>query len=423
MKRNTKIYSGEAVTLHQVLRWADQQPCFLYLNGNGHDTFYDTFPHMILAGQRENINSHENSFAKLEELLRQKNWTYGFFSYDLKNEIETLESRSPATIGVEHANFAIPETIIRFEEGGMEIDSFTNPDELLGEIKSTQFQSDQGAIEIKPPKSNTSRKHYIENVNKIKDAIVEGEFYEMNYCIEYTAKSSSFDPLHCYENLNEISPMPFSVLMKFESKYLICASPERFLKKQGNKIISQPIKGTTKRSFDKQEDDLLKKQLLESEKERAENLMIVDLVRNDLAKSAETGSVKVEDLFGIYTFKRIHQMISTVSALHDPEIPMTDIIKNAFPMGSMTGAPKIRVMEEIDALETSARGLYSGAVGFFTPDGNFDFNVVIRSIIYDANSGQISFHVGSAITYDSDPEHEYNECLLKAESLFEVLAK
>jgi para-aminobenzoate synthetase component 1 len=378
---------------------------------------------MIFVGQREHLTSHENSFPKIEELLRQKDWAYGFFSYDLKNEIEALESKNPATIDVEHANFAIPETIIKFEEGGMQIDSFTNPDELLGQIKSTQFQPGPGAPEINPPKSNTTRKHYIENVNKIKEAIIEGEFYEMNYCIEYATKSSYFDPVHCYQKLNEISPMPFSVLMKIGSKYLICASPERFLKKQGNEIISQPIKGTIKRSFDKQEDDLLKKQLLESEKERAENLMIVDLVRNDLAKSAETGSVKVKELFGIYTFKRIHQMISTVTASHDPKIPVTDIIKNAFPMGSMTGAPKIRVMVEIDKLEDSARGLYSGAVGFFTPEGEFDFNVVIRSIIYDAESSQISFHVGSAITYDSDPEHEYNECLLKAESLFEVLSK
>lgn len=423
MKRQTKTYTDQAVTVQQILRWADQQSCFLYLNGNGHETFYDAFPQMIFVGQREHICSQEDSFPKIEELLRQKDWAYGFFSYDLKNEIEALESKNTATIEVEHANFAIPETIIKLEEGGMQIDSFTKPDEVLRQIKSSIILTDNIVHQIDHPKSKTSRKKYIENVEKIKEAIVEGEFYEMNYCIEYVTKSSAFDPAHCYQKLNEISPMPFSVLMKFESKYLICASPERFLKKQGNKIISQPIKGTIKRSFDKQEDDLLKKQLLESEKERAENLMIVDLVRNDLAKSAETGSVKVDELFGIYTFRRIHQMISTITALHDPKIPMTDIIKNAFPMGSMTGAPKIRVMEEIDKLEDSARGLYSGAVGIFTPEGDFDFNVVIRSIVYDAENSHISFHVGSAITYDSDPEHEYNECLLKAESLFEVLAK
>jgi para-aminobenzoate synthetase component 1 len=423
MKRQTKTYPGDIISLHQILNWAEQQTCFLFLNGNDYRTFHGAFPQMIFAGQKTTIKSYENSFAKLEALLGQKDWIYGFFSYDLKNEIEALESKNPATIQVEHANFAIPETIIEIEKGQLKITSFTEPDEVLRQIKSSTILTDNIVHQIDHPKSKTSRKKYIENVEKIKEAIVEGEFYEMNYCIEYSTRSSGFDAINCYKNLNEISPMPFSVLMKFGSKYLISASPERFLKKEGDKIISQPIKGTIKRSFDKKEDELLRKQLYESEKERAENLMIVDLVRNDLAKSSKTGSVHVDELFGIYTFKRIHQMISTVSAVHDTQTPITDIIKNAFPMGSMTGAPKIRVMEEIDKLEDSGRGLYSGATGFFTPEGDFDFNVVIRSIIYDKATNQISFHVGSAITYDSDPENEYNECMLKAESLFEVLAR
>jgi para-aminobenzoate synthetase component 1 len=243
----------------------------------------------------------------------------------------------------------------------------------------------------------------------------------MNYCLEYIAKSRDFDPIHCYHRLNNISPMPFSVLMKMDQLFLASASPERFLKKVDQKIISQPIKGTIKRSFDGAEDERLKLELLNSEKERSENLMIVDLVRNDLARTALTGTVKVEELFGIYTFKRLHQMISTVVSAVDESTSLTEIIRCAFPMGSMTGAPKLRVMEEIDLLEDTRRGLFSGAVGFFTPEGDFDFNVVIRSIAYDRNLGNISFHVGSAITYDSIPEQEYNECLLKAEAIFEVL--
>lgn len=243
----------------------------------------------------------------------------------------------------------------------------------------------------------------------------------MNYCIEYSTQSTSFNPSHCYEKLNELSPMPFSSFMRIGHKYLICASPERFLKKVGNKLISQPIKGTARRSFDKYEDNQLKDALLNSEKERAENLMIVDLVRNDLARSSISGSVKVEELFGISTFKKVHQMISTISSTQNNKVSVSDVIKHAFPMGSMTGAPKIRVMKEIENLEDSSRGLYSGTVGYFTPNHDFDLNVVIRSIIFDAKSKKISFHVGSAITYDSDPEYEYQECLLKAESLFEVL--
>ena len=186
-------------------------------------------------------------------------------------------------------------------------------------------------------------------------------------------------------------------------------------------MVSQPIKGTIRRSFDKTEDERLKQSLRDSEKEQAENLMIVDLVRNDLAKSAKTGSIKVEELFGIYTFKKVHQMISTITATKKVSASISDVIKHAFPMGSMTGAPKIRVMEEIEKLECSTRDLYSGAVGFFDPIEDFDFNVVIRSIVFNAQTKKISFHVGSAITYDSDPEYEYQECLLKAESLIHVL--
>ncbi|MDZ7605528.1 MAG: anthranilate synthase component I family protein [Cyclobacteriaceae bacterium] len=215
--------------------------------------------------------------------------------------------------------------------------------------------------------------------------------------------------------------MPFSAFMKTPECFLMSASPERFLKKSGNYLISQPIKGTIRRSKDAKQDEALRLALANSEKDKAENLMIVDLVRNDLAKSSVPGSVVVDELFGIYSFEQVHQMISTVRSTIKPALTITDLIKNAFPMGSMTGAPKIRVMEEIDLLEDTARGLYSGAVGYISPTGDFDFNVVIRSVIYSQQSGKLSFHVGSAITVDSDPEIEYAECLLKAEAILKAL--
>jgi para-aminobenzoate synthetase component 1 len=342
-------------------------------------------------------------------------------SYDLKNEIEDLESNNPRTVSVPNLVFGIPQTMIRFNKEEIEIISYNDPEVIFEEITSTPFGVSVSATVKGEPRSKTTKSQYIHHVNRIKEAIVEGEFYEMNYCIEYCYATEHFNPLTVFEHLNIISPMPFSALLKFGTKYLICASPERFLKKEGNKIISQPIKGTIKRSFEKSEDEKLKNALFQSEKERAENLMIVDLVRNDLARSSLPGSVRVEELFGIYTFKRIHQMISTVTSSFDPNKNISAIIKNAFPMGSMTGAPKIRVMEEIEALENSARGIYSGSVGFFTPEGDFDLNVVIRSLIFDGATNKVSFHVGSAITYDSDPHYEYNECLLKAETLFEAL--
>lgn len=271
------------------------------------------------------------------------------------------------------------------------------------------------------PYAHTTKSQYLENVANIKESILRGEFYEANYCMEFSADAAHLDPYITYMHLNGASPMPFSAFLKSDNKYLICASPERFLKKIDNKLISQPIKGTMRRSKVASKDEALIKELQQSEKEQAENLMIVDLVRNDLAKCAIPGSVRVEELFGIYTFPRVHQMISTVSANLPPQTSIPTIIQNTFPMGSMTGAPKIRVMQEMEKLEDTSRGLYSGSVGFISPGQNFDFNVVIRSIVFDAKTGKISFHVGSAITYDSIAEAEYRECLLKAEAMMQVL--
>lgn len=422
-KRNKLKYSFSKDQIPQLLSWAAGHKYFSFLNGNEYPALHGSFSNLLFVGRRSFVESNENSFKKLDQLLQQSDdWLYGYFSYDLKNEIEALDSNNPISIPVDHLGFYVPEFIIHINPDTIIIESFDDPGAVYQEVVSMDISIKPGKQNIGPLTSLTSKRQYIDHVQKIKSAIVEGEFYEMNYCIEFMANTTSFNPLSCYQQLNVLSPMPFSSFMRIGEIYLICASPERFIKKDGSKIISQPIKGTTRRSFDKKEDEALKKALKNSEKERAENLMIVDLVRNDLAKSAQTGSVKVDELFGIYTFKKVHQMISSVSAKHNQDISTTDIIKHAFPMGSMTGAPKIRVMQEIELLEHSARGLYSGSVGYFSPNQDFDFNVVIRSIIYNSETGKVSFHVGSAITYDSDPEYEYNECLLKAESLIEVLS-
>jgi len=266
-----------------------------------------------------------------------------------------------------------------------------------------------------------SLKQYLEKVKTIKHHIVEGDIYELNLCMEYYSDETHLSPLSCYWKLNQTSPMPFSVLQKIQEKYLLCASPERFIKKQGSQLISQPIKGTIRRVSNDQEDQILKHQLRYDEKELAENMMIVDLVRNDLARSAEPGSVKVEEMFGIYSFKYLHHMISTITSQLRTEVDPVDAIKFAFPMGSMTGTPKIKAMELIDHYEHSKRGIYSGAAGYFTPEGDFDFNVIIRSLMYDPINSILSFQVGSAITSDSIAEKEYQECLLKAQAITQVL--
>jgi para-aminobenzoate synthetase component 1 len=263
---------------------------------------------------------------------------------------------------------------------------------------------------------------YLATVHQLKKHIQLGDCYEINFCQEFYAENTNCDPVEIFKNLSRISSNPFSCLYHVNHSWLVCASPERYLKKTGSRIISQPIKGTAfRRQDESQADDLLKEKLKASKKDMAENVMIVDLVRNDLSKVCAEGSVHVEELFGLYSFPQVHQMISTVAGtLKSPE-DYENIFKATFPMGSMTGAPKKRVMQLIEQYERSRRGIFSGAVGYFTPEGNFDFNVVIRSIMYNSASKYFSVLAGSAITSKSIAEEEYEECLVKIEGLFKAL--
>ena len=251
--------------------------------------------------------------------------------------------------------------------------------------------------------------------------ILLGDIYEANYCMEYFAEQASINPLTVYSNLNTISQAPFSVFLKLDKQFLLSASPERYLKKIEQKVISQPIKGTAKRNENPEEDAALIERLKNDPKEQAENVMIVDLVRNDLSKTAIKNSVKVTEQCAIYSFKQVHQMISTIESEVDLDVSVAKLLKSTFPMGSMTGAPKVSAMQIIEKLENTKRGLYSGSVGYCTPNGDFDFNVIIRSILYNAQNKYLSFSVGSAITAASDVEKEYEECKLKANAMFSVL--
>lgn len=350
-----------------------------------------------------------------------REWLIGYFSYDLKNEIESLSSQHPDYLHFPGAYFYIPEHLIHFNNNQITIESTSSPDALFREIESTPLPPDAIPAKSVVLESRMDKATYLQKVELIRQHIIEGDVYELNFCMEFFSNQACISPLAVYLALNARSPMPFSVFQKIGSHYLLSASPERFLKKTGNKLLSQPMKGTARRGNTPEEDTQLIDRLRKDEKELAENMMIVDLVRNDLARSAITGSVKVDELFGVYTFKQLHQMISSVSAQLKPGLPFTEAIQHAFPMGSMTGAPKIKAMELIDRYEQSRRGLFSGAVGYISPEGDFDFNVVIRSILYNANNGYLSFQVGSAITYDAQGEREYEECLLKAKAMREVL--
>ncbi|RZK35672.1 MAG: anthranilate synthase component I family protein, partial [Hymenobacter sp.] len=259
-------------------------------------------------------------------------------------------------------------------------------------------------------------------VEHVREDILNGEVYELNLCQEFYAEGVALDPVAAFWRLNAASPAPYAGFLRHHDHYLLCASPECFLTKQQKSITSQPIKGTRRRGATPAADEQQRLALLHDEKERAENLMIVDLVRNDLARVARTGTVHVPELFGTYGFRHVWQLISTVQAELRPGVNLADILRATFPMGSMTGAPKVRAMQLIEHYEASRRGLYSGSFGYVDAKGDFAFNVVIRSLQYRADTGYLSLQVGSAITYDSVPAHEYQECLLKAQGVLEALS-
>ena len=422
VKKKEVIYRTKEIEVltKKSLYWANTFQYVSYLNPNDISFPYEPFIHVLAVGRSTIQIDNSQVFKSIKESIDESNdWLFGYFGYDLKNQIEDLNSNNQDRIGLVDSNFFIPEHLVFFEETSLRIVS-NSPSKVIEEILQVRLEDIQITLPIKMIPS-MSRSEYLKKVTNIRNHIEEGDVYELNLCMEFFAENQAIDPVHYYLELCKQSPMPFSGFQKWQNTFLICASPERFLKKKDQEIISQPIKGTIRRGISRVEDELLKESLRNDEKEIAENMMIVDLVRNDLAKTAMTGSIKVKEIFGIYTFEQVHQMISTVVSTKNPEIHIIDVIKNAFPMGSMTGAPKIRSMQLIEKYENTKRGLYSGSIGYFDPKGDFDFNVVIRSLIYNLESKTLSFQVGSAITYDSIPENEYEECLLKAKAIQLVL--
>lgn len=292
-------------------------------------------------------------------------------------------------------------------------------DFYLEETKEINFSAspDFTSSEIK---CSLSKEEYVFKVKEIKKHIQRGDIYEMNFCFEFFAENAGVNPFQLFEKLYEKSQAPFASMTHINDLFIFCASPERYIRKTGEKIISEPMKGTAPRNQDPVKDEENKRRLQNSEKEKNENVMIVDLVRNDLSRLAQKGTVKVESLFEVRSFATVHQMISTISCWNNGH-SLEEILQATFPMGSMTGAPKKRVLELINEYETSARGIYSGALGMIEPNGDFDLAVVIRTIVYDAKKKYLSFSVGSAITAACNPDEEYEECLLKAKALMEVL--
>ena len=347
---------------------------------------------------------------------------FGHLAYELTTGPDSVLSGHQDRIQFPDLFFFEPEIIIRLDEKEMIIEA-TEPAEIYESIL-TASSHQRTRLRTSPVIQNRFDKdEYLAIIRQLQKHILRGDCYEINFCQEFYAEKADIDPVEAYKKLAALSPNPFSALYRIDDKWLICASPERFLKKQGNMILSQPIKGTSKRiAGDQREDDMSGEQLLHSAKDRSENVMIVDLVRNDLAKVCNEGTVRVDELYGIYSFPQVHQMISTITGQLKNTISFDEIIRATFPMGSMTGAPKKMVISLIEQYEKTKRGIFSGSLGYISPGGDFDFNVVIRSIMYNAFSSYLSFQAGSGITFYSDPEKEWEECMLKAEAMKMILS-
>ena len=404
-----------------MLHWVNQFGICSFLDNHSYSSLHHNAECLAAAGTIQ-LFTGKNALQLVDDFLaNEQDWLFGHINYEYAENNEANHSIASQD-GFETIVFFQPETVLRLEHHQLSIETIhPSAEKIFNEIILTSIQEKekQHIIKIEPAIHKTA---YIHTIEKLLQHIQRGDCYEINFCQAFFAKDAMLDPIDTYINLTNISPNPFSCYYKQAHAHLMCASPERYLQKKGNQLISQPIKGTSKRNLESVEiDEQLKKQLLQSEKERSENVMVVDLVRNDLSRICKEGTVEVEELFGIYSFPQVHQMISTIKGTLKEGTPFSSIIHASFPRGSMTGAPKKRVMELIKQYEYCSRGIFSGAVGYISPSQDFDFNVVIRSMLYNSANKYLTYFVGSGITANSNPAEEYEECILKAKAMNQVL--
>ncbi len=405
-----------------MLSWANRFNICCFLDNHQYDLPHHSMECLVGVGVIDVFEPGLDFFDSLKRFNANCNdWIFGHFSYDCKNYIETLGSSHPDSIGFPDAFLFVPEVVLQLTDDSLTIGIFEG--EASSIFKEIITEETQNApvpkVDLTP---RIDKQTYLDRIGQLKRHIQRGNCYEINFCQEFYNDHAVVDFVQVYKALRDVSPNPFSAYYRLNDKYLACASPERYVKKVGNNIISQPIKGTAPRDhFNSLVDEANKLMLSETEKERSENVMIVDLVRNDLGKICQEGSVQVDELMSVYSFPNVHQMISTISGRLADNVGIAEVLQATFPMGSMTGAPKKRVMELIEQYEGSKRGIYSGTVGYIAPNKDFDFNVVIRSIMYNSANKYLSYQVGSGITFFSDAEKEYEECLLKAEAITGVL--
>ena len=420
MHRNTRNYTIENVEVFKIkmLNWADRFNIFCLLDNCGYESSGPAFDCLLAVGSRREVVVNDR-LEKLQNFIaEQEDWVFAHMSYEMLSA-----EADRGSIGFDKGFFFTPITVLQLVGNTLRIETYEDkPDEVYKSISQQQADGSHDFKFVFKEKSAPSREDYLQKIKVIKHHIQQGDCYELNYCNQYFFSDAEMNPLQAYKRLLKISPAPFSSLYKNKDAYCMCSSPERYIKKTGETIISQPIKGTSKRNFaDAAADEANKNYLLQSEKERSENVMVVDLVRNDLSKVCTPGSVHVAELFGVYSFPTVHQMISTVQGSLKKSTTFSDIIEASFPMGSMTGAPKKKVMELIERYEEHPRGLFSGSIGYLKANGDFDFNVVIRSIFYNREKKIVSYAAGGGITINSDPDKEWEESLLKIKAVEAVL--
>lgn len=411
-----------------MLSWCNRFNICCFLDNQQYDSSLHRYECLLAAGAkyRLELNAGYQVFDQLQAFYNtHQDWLFGHLSYDIKNELEPLISTHPDGIGFPDCCFFVPEVILQLSDKALLIGTIDgqNAEAIFEAIMASDIPASDIAASDLPIQARFTQAEYLQVIRDLRQHILRGDCYEINFCQEFYAQGVAIDPVRVYDSLCKASPNPFAAFYKSDDRYLLCASPERYIKKEGRRLFSQPIKGTWQRDTQSAVTDEANRELLyHSAKDRSENVMVVDLVRNDLSRVCEEGSVQVDELFGIYSFPQVHQMISTISGTLRPDLHWVEALRQTFPMGSMTGAPKRRVMQLIEQYERTRRGLFSGSVGYITPDGDFDFNVVIRSIFYNAATAYLSYQVGSGITFYSDPQGEYEECLLKAAAIRRVLA-
>lgn len=434
MKRTIKSFEIENIEKfqNQLFHWSRGFNEAVYLDSHtnhNHDDNYSNFDFLLAVDGFTSIKTDAlNGFEKLNEFQKHHNdWLFGYLSFDLKEDTNGLISQHDNHLGFSDLYFFQPKKLIIAKENKISFNYLPLCDDeididfkFINNIIIEDFHLEKNEINFIP---KTSKAAYIHQATKLLNNIQLGNIYEVNYCVEFFDNQAEIDPYQTFIKLNDLTKSPFASFLRINDHFVMSASPERYLRKIDQKIISQPIKGTAKRFEDHAEDLASKNSLKTNAKEVSENVMIVDLVRNDLSITAEKNSVQVEELCEVYTFNQVHQMISTIVSQAKEEYSNADILKTTFPMGSMTGAPKQSALQLITEVENFKRGVYSGSIGYFEPNGNFDFNVVIRTLLYHAKTKYLSYSAGSALTAQANPEQEYEECLLKANIIHQVFKK